>query len=216
MAAVVALLIVASPHLLERLLALGTQTSAVSLAAPTAQAPWQNNASPPSDWVPAFQLPVATSHLGYSGPQGEAVGLHITYYRQQDYERKLVSSQNMLVVHDDKQWAQVSGGSATTQLAGHLGGQCGAALLQQAANQRRRRALDDLGNTAFRAAFAVVAHHTRLDAVFVQHRAHFVGWEVDVGLAVIAGHEAVAVAVTRDGAFDFGQQMVLIFFVHVF
>lgn len=117
-AAVVALLIVASPHLLERLLALGTQTSAVALAAPAAQAPWQNNTSPPSDWVPAFQLPVATSHQGYSGPQGEAVGLHLTYYRQQDYERKLVSSQNMLVVHDDKQWAQVSGGSANTQLAG--------------------------------------------------------------------------------------------------
>ena len=47
--------------------------------------------------MPAFQLPVATSHSGYTGPQGQAVGLHLTYYRQQDYERKLVSSLNMLV-----------------------------------------------------------------------------------------------------------------------
>lgn len=117
-AAVVALFIVASPHAVERLLALGTQTAQVVLGAPAVQAPWQPAAAPPSDWLPAFQLPSATSHLGYSGPQGETVGLHLSYYRDQNYERKLVSSQNMLVVHDDKQWAQASGGSATTQLAG--------------------------------------------------------------------------------------------------
>ncbi|MDP1684462.1 exosortase A [Hydrogenophaga sp.] len=117
-AALVSLFIVASPHVLERLLALGTQTAPVALGAPAVQAPWQPAAQPPSDWVPAFQFPSATSHIGYSGPQGEAVGLQLSYYRQQDYERKLVSSQNMLVVHDDKQWAQVSGGNATTQLAG--------------------------------------------------------------------------------------------------
>ena len=117
-AAVVALFIVASPHALERLLALGTQTASVALSTPAVQAPWQPAATPPSDWVPAFQFPSATSNSGYSGPQGEAVGLHLSYYRQQNYERKLVSSQNMLAVHDDKQWAQVSGGSATTQLAG--------------------------------------------------------------------------------------------------
>ena len=117
-AAVAALLIVASPHLVERLLAFGTQTGSVALAAPAVQTPWQPTAIPPSDLLPAFQFPSATSHLGYSGPQGEAVGVHLSYYRQQDYKRKLVSSQNMLVVHDDKQWAQVSGGSATTQLAG--------------------------------------------------------------------------------------------------
>lgn len=117
-AAVVALFIVASPHAVERLLALGTQTAQVVLGAPAVQAPWQPAAAPPSDWLPAFQLPSATSHFGYSGPQGETVGLHLSYYRDQNYERKLVSSQNMLVVHDDKQWAQASGGSATTQLAG--------------------------------------------------------------------------------------------------
>ena len=117
-AALVALLIVASPHALERLLALGTQTGSVVLSAPAVQAPWQKAANPPSDWVPAFQLPLATSHTGYVGPKAENVGVHLSYYRQQDYERKLVSSQNMLVVHDDKQWAQVAGGSETTELAG--------------------------------------------------------------------------------------------------
>ncbi|MDP3108741.1 exosortase A [Hydrogenophaga sp.] len=117
-AALAALLIVASPHLLERLLAVGTNTNAVALTAPAAQSPWQSATSPPSDWVPAFKFPSATSHLGFTGPQGEAVGLHLSYYRDQDYERKLVTSVNVLVISDDKQWSQVSGGSATTQLAG--------------------------------------------------------------------------------------------------
>jgi exosortase A len=116
--ALVALFIVASPHAVERLLALGTQSGSVVLSAPAVQAPWQKAANPPSGWAPAFQFPLATSHTGYVGPEAENVGVHLSYYRQQDYERKLVSSQNMLVKSDDKHWAQVSGGSATTQLAG--------------------------------------------------------------------------------------------------
>ena len=118
MAALVSLAIVASPHVLERLLSLGTNTSPVLLTVPAAQAPWQNATAPPSDWVPAFQLPVATQHSGYTSPQGQVVGLHLTYYRQQDYERKLVSSSNMLVTSQDDRWAQVSSGGANTEMAG--------------------------------------------------------------------------------------------------
>jgi exosortase A len=117
-ATVVALLVVASPHLLARALALGANTSPVVLTAPVVNAPWQNADTPPSDWVPSFKLPSATNHTGYRSQQGEVVGIHLTYYRAQDYERKLVTSVNVLVSSDNKQWAQVSGGSATTQLAG--------------------------------------------------------------------------------------------------
>jgi hypothetical protein len=38
----------------------------------------------------------------------------------------------------------------------------------------------------------------------VEHRAHFVRRQVNVGLAVVALNEAMAIAVTRDGAFKFG------------
>ncbi|WP_332740846.1 exosortase A [Hydrogenophaga sp.] len=117
-AAVAALMIVASPHVLERALALGANTSPVVLSVPAAQSPWLNTSSPPSDWIPAFQFPAATSHSGFSGPQGQSVGLHLSYYRQQDYERKLVSSLNMLVTSRDDRWAQVSSGSADAELAG--------------------------------------------------------------------------------------------------
>lgn len=118
LAAVAALLIVATPHLLERLLAISINTGTVALSEPSVQPPWQSATTTPSDWTPAFTLPSATRHLGFIGPQGQTVGLHLSYYRNQNYERKLVTSVNVLATSDDKQWAQVSGGSATTQLAG--------------------------------------------------------------------------------------------------
>jgi exosortase A len=118
MAALVALVVVALPHGVEQVLALGTRTAPVQLAVPAAQAPWQASAQPPAQWVPAFNHAVATAHTGYTGPQGQAVGVHLSYYRQQDYERKLVSSENVFVTSQDEQWARVAGGSATASLAG--------------------------------------------------------------------------------------------------
>src|SRR5690606_31530686 len=62
---------------------------------------------------------------------------HLSYYRQQDYERKLVSSQNVLVTSKDERWAQLSGGSASTELAGQPLGVAAATLREQAANAQR-------------------------------------------------------------------------------
>ncbi|MGE0099213.1 MAG: exosortase A [Hydrogenophaga sp.] len=114
----VALLVVASPHLARQALALGTNPEPVQLAPVRANAPWQSVDSPPSDWVPAFQHASASAHAGYLGPQGQQVGLHLSYYRQQDRERKLVSSVNLLVQQDDPHWALASEGSAQATLAG--------------------------------------------------------------------------------------------------
>jgi hypothetical protein len=49
-----------------------------------------------------------------------------------------------------------------------------------------------------------MTHDARLDAVFVQNSAHFIWRQVNVGLTVIALNKAVAVTVTRNGAFKFG------------
>jgi hypothetical protein len=40
----------------------------------------------------------------------------------------------------------------------------------------------------------------------VQDRAHFIGRQVNVGLRIVALHEAVAVTVAKHRAFEFGQQ----------
>ena len=82
-----------------------------------------------------------------------------------------------------------------------------ATFVQQATNDGRFFALDNLGDAAFGAAFAVVAHDARFDFVVVQDRAHFLLRQIQVGLAVGAADEAVTITVTVNGAFDFAHQL---------
>ena len=76
---------------------------ALVLAVP---AGWQ--AVPPAtDWLPAFANPTTTLRAEYQ--QGDRrVGVFVGYYRHQDYERKLVSSDNVLVRSNDPDWARVA------------------------------------------------------------------------------------------------------------
>ena len=78
--------------------------------------------------------------------------------------------------------------------------------MQKAANDGLRRAFDDLDDLAFRPTTAVMAHDTHPEAVFVQHGTHFVGWQIDVSVAVIADEEAVAIAVALDCSLKLFQQ----------
>ncbi|MBD3893575.1 exosortase A [Hydrogenophaga sp.] len=117
-AALFVLFIVTTPHLLERALALSVRSTPVQLAVLAPQAPWQRAEAAPSDWLPAFSHVVASAHTGYVNPQGQAVGVHLSYYRQQDKRRKLVSSENALVLSTDPNWSGVTAASATTALAG--------------------------------------------------------------------------------------------------
>ena len=57
-----------------------------------------------------------------------------------------------------------------------------------------------------RAKARLVAHDACAHPVAVQHRAHFLGRQVDRRLPVIAAHEAVPVLVAFDLAFDLAQQ----------
>ena len=106
------LCILAAPHLLVKLLDLQANHAPVQLVAPEAVPPWQTAEQPPVDFTPAFQNPSAMASWGYLGPQSDAVGLHVSYYRQQGYDRKLVSSENVLVISNDSHWARLSTGSA--------------------------------------------------------------------------------------------------------
>ena len=58
-------------------------------------------------------------------------------------------------------------------------------LVQQAANDRVRRALDNFHHTAFWAAFAVLPNDAHLDAILVQYSAHFVGWQVNITQTIV-------------------------------
>ena len=87
------------------------------MVAVTAQAPWQAGTAV-VDWVPAFNEPAARSHQAFADPAGQTVGLHLSYYRDQDAQRKLVNSQNQLVTTDNPRWARVSAGATTAQAQG--------------------------------------------------------------------------------------------------
>ncbi|MEW6513496.1 MAG: exosortase A [Pseudomonadota bacterium] len=70
-----------------------------------------------AEWKPAFANPSATLNAVVA-KDGRRVGVFIAYYRQQGYERKLISSENMLVKSSDKFWAQVGSGGQSALLAG--------------------------------------------------------------------------------------------------
>ena len=82
-----------------------------------------------------------------------------------------------------------------------------AALVQQAADDGRLAALEDLEHAALGAALAVVAHHARLHTIAMQHRTHFLRRKIEIGLVVIAHDEAVSIAMALHCPFDFAHQL---------
>ncbi len=78
---------------------------------------WSAAGAQIAEWQPEFGLPPASSTRAYSGPRG-TVGIHLAYYRGQTGERKLVSSQNVLVGMRDPQWAVPIPASRSLTLAG--------------------------------------------------------------------------------------------------
>ncbi len=112
-----ALLVVGLPHALNWQLQGRVPTGPVLWQAWPAQDGWRT-AQPPADWVPAFEAANVMAHEGWVDARGDRVGLHVAYYRGQNYERKLVSSSNVLVRSKDEAWTQVSSGVATATLNG--------------------------------------------------------------------------------------------------
>lgn len=90
----------------------GADPDPIRFAVPTTLAPgWRVVRPGVADFKPAFQNPAAEINNSYAS-EGSAVGLYLGYYRHQTYERKLVSSSNVLVVSQDPHWIQVNSGSS--------------------------------------------------------------------------------------------------------
>lgn len=103
--------LVAMPHIALWVLDRAEGNGPVSFIAPTAlAADWQAVSPVGVSFKPAFQNPSAVINKSYAS-QHHAVGLYLGYYQHQDYDRKLVSSSNVLVVSNDSQWAQVASNS---------------------------------------------------------------------------------------------------------
>jgi len=77
--------------------------------------PGWSGAEPFTNWKPRFENASAVVQRGYS--KGEhVVGLYIAYYRNQDYDRKMVTSTNVMVTSNDPVWARVASGTKQIEL----------------------------------------------------------------------------------------------------
>jgi EpsI family protein len=110
--------VVLAPHGALAVMDLGAQTRSVHLVEPMVAAPWRSTVQPPSTWRPAFEHASDTLDVGLIDDQSQPLGLHVSYYRQQNYQRKLVSSESVLVKSQDPVWARVDGSSVNARLQG--------------------------------------------------------------------------------------------------
>jgi len=67
---------------------------------------WEPVAGRLTDWTPRFLKPRAQLKQIYA-KDARRVGLYIGYYRNQREGSQLISSQNILVVSDDKEWGNI-------------------------------------------------------------------------------------------------------------
>jgi exosortase A len=113
-AAVVAVLVL--PHLARWAI----HQSQASKPTPTLIAPaemsagWAAIPDQPVRWRPAFNNPSAQLDRQYRKGE-QVVNLYVGYYQNQNNDRKLVSSENVLVKSNDAQWAQVARGQRMVQ-----------------------------------------------------------------------------------------------------
>ena len=78
----------------------------VALAAPGV-AGWTERRTPPPPFVPQFQMPSAMLSKSFVS-EGDAVDLYVAYYRSQTHNRKLASSENVLVRSMESPWVPVA------------------------------------------------------------------------------------------------------------
>lgn len=114
-AAVLVLLITALPHGANWTIERANLASKPKLD-PPAFAQWAES-SAFADWKPAFENPSAEFQQTLEH-NGQRVGLYLAYYRNQDYEHKLVSSNNVIVKSEDKIWATTRTGQRQVVLNG--------------------------------------------------------------------------------------------------
>jgi exosortase A len=114
-------LLIAAPLAASRALEAQGPAEPLRLQAPDFAAQgWSMAEAAPAHYRPAFDHPAAELQAAYQpGDDAATVGLYIGYYRQQDYQSKLVSSNNVLVRSSDRQWVQVDGGAASAVYGGH-------------------------------------------------------------------------------------------------
>lgn len=117
-ASVAIAVVLISPLIAKWQMSSGLASDLLQLAPPqNLSANWVKSTEKVAEWRPHFQNPSGELVATYrNGPA--SVGIYLGYYQNQNYDRKLVSSENVLVKSKDPVWAQVVGGSRSIEWAG--------------------------------------------------------------------------------------------------
>jgi exosortase A len=107
-----AIVLALAPHLAVGVVDSTVRTGTPHLAAAERLAGgWDRRGENFADWTPSFHGAAAVYNTSYADAGGAPVGLYVGYYREQNEERKIVSSDNVLVPSRGSDWSQVSSGS---------------------------------------------------------------------------------------------------------
>ena len=87
-----------------------------TLASVISTGEWQVHTPTTPAWRPHFVNPSDELQRTFRSGDSSA-SLYIAYYRNQDYQRKLVSSENVLVKSDDQEWSQIASGSQAVSMS---------------------------------------------------------------------------------------------------
>lgn len=110
---VFAILIAAGP-LYDKHLRQYSIDASIGLSLPVTAGSWQAD-TPAIDWKPQFANPTAEQNSTYRSPDGW-VSLYIAYYRNQNFDRKMVTSTNVLVTSNDLVWQTLGNRQIRTTL----------------------------------------------------------------------------------------------------
>jgi exosortase A len=117
--AVAAVALAAVPQLALKLIERSESTAEPRLALATAAEGWQAGPADASAFKPGFRNPNAELLARFVADAATPpVGVYLAYYRRQDANRKLVSSENVLVTLQDRRWNAVSSSPRTVALEG--------------------------------------------------------------------------------------------------
>lgn len=95
-----------------------SRAPAALAALPAAAGGWRAEAVAPAAWEPRFLSPAAVLQQNFGDAAGRQVELYVGYYRQQDAQSKLISSENQLVSSKDERWAVARQGAVRLDTAG--------------------------------------------------------------------------------------------------
>ena len=111
-----AALLVAIPQVIVQATTSSANIAPSQFVAPAALADgWSPAGAAPPALQPAFKSPSASFNTTYNKQQ-QVVGLYVGYYRNQGYDHKLVSSENVLVRSDDPVWSVTGSGKRPVSL----------------------------------------------------------------------------------------------------